>query len=741
MTQRSHITVSILRWIGALGIVTIAVMRCLTAFSDQVFFDVDPSFDPAPMAGLGIPGSLALDALLLISAGLALFGEAMRGRGIEWKLLLLALIPVPIVLWHGWFDAGDLWRGSTWMAAAVAAVAIAHLARDTMMRLTIAALLVAVLAPLLMRGMMQMTVEHVDTVQTYEANKEAFLQDRGWEEDSPQARMYERRLRQPQPTGWFATTNIYASVLGTGVVVLLGMAIGCYRAKLPNGWFGLLVVLAALGFGGVWMSGSKGAILATLLGMVCLAPLVMQRIKVVMQRYGGVIFIILPFVALLGVFIRGAILPEGFLGEKSLLFRWHYIVGSFGIFAEHAILGVGPDHFQEAYAQYRLPRNPEEVTSAHNVFIDWLCMLGALSVAWVAIVFILLRRAGQHLGEQVEFITGSDAESFMRALAQCLLFVLIFGIVPAILFELHTLDVVMFVPRAIGAAGYIALAMAIGFVTTAVDRAYVLWPFAAGALVLVVHGQIEMTFFQPGSVVWIMCVLGLAGGALVKTTPTSRGAGWLALALSIAVALWIGTTGWLPALQQQRLIAEAAGLIHPRAEDQEQFVQQRTTMAERLLDAYDRMPSNHRPLLQAIRQFELIAAQLAGDRRTEALEQAFKLADRAVHVHDRTESYSRRASVAYQLAAVTRDETFVEQAIADARVVTARDPHGLLGWQRLGDLLWLAGRGAEAIDAYQRTLEINENFELDPLKQLPERHREGIKQRIRAYEARQNEEQ
>ena len=105
-----------MRWVGGVGIVVIAVMRCVISFAPQIVFDIDPALDPTPLAGLGPAGSILLDALLLLACACALLGEVRTKRGIDWLLIVLALAPAPIVIWHGLGDAGNLWRGSTWMA-------------------------------------------------------------------------------------------------------------------------------------------------------------------------------------------------------------------------------------------------------------------------------------------------------------------------------------------------------------------------------------------------------------------------------------------------------------------------------------------------------------------------------------------------------------------------------------------------------------------------------------------------
>src|SRR5262245_4980655 len=106
------------RWTCVLVIVSIAALRCMVVFAMQPIFDVDPATHQAPFGGLGMPGSLLLDAILLAACGAALLVEAASGRGIDARLCLFALLPLPIVLLHGWSDAGNLFRGATWLAAA-----------------------------------------------------------------------------------------------------------------------------------------------------------------------------------------------------------------------------------------------------------------------------------------------------------------------------------------------------------------------------------------------------------------------------------------------------------------------------------------------------------------------------------------------------------------------------------------------------------------------------------------------
>jgi hypothetical protein len=148
-----------LRWIGGVGIVTIAVMRCAIVFAWQIEFDTDPATDLVPLAGLSMGGSLWLDVALLIACALAITGQWLARREINWLMFLLALAPVVVLAANRSTDLADVWRGSTWAAAMVAAVTLAHLAQDRPLRIVLVSVLVAVVAYVAVRGTAQVTFE------------------------------------------------------------------------------------------------------------------------------------------------------------------------------------------------------------------------------------------------------------------------------------------------------------------------------------------------------------------------------------------------------------------------------------------------------------------------------------------------------------------------------------------------------------------------------------------------------
>jgi tetratricopeptide (TPR) repeat protein len=724
----------VLRWGGAGGIVIVAVLRVCASFAPQLVSDADPALDPSPLGGFGPAGSLLLDALLLVACAAGLFGETLAGRRIDWRIVALALVPVPAVIWHGAGDLGDLWRGATWAAAAAGCCVIAHLGRDRAMRPLLLALLLAVLVPVAVRGAGQSAVslgpieiegpEHAATVDAFERSRDRFLADRGWPPDSPAALIYERRLRSADPRGWFPTSNIFASLMAVGVVVFAGLALdGVSRRR--RGWIAGFGAAAVVALGGLVVAGSKGGLGAAALGVALLLLVHVFRDRVagwVSPRLAGAVALGLVALALLAVTFRGTTLPESFLGDRSLLFRWHYLQGAGRIVADEGWRGVGPDGFQAAYVTVRSPRSPEEVTSAHSVFADWLATLGVLGLGWVGLVGTSLWRAGRRLRSPGE---GPAPPLHERAPLLAAALCAILGLIPAMAAEYHQLGFADEVIRWIGVLGFVIAAAVLGAAfgglsTGAADRA-----LAAAAIALVVHGQIEMTFFDPGSVVWAMCLLGLA------TPVADEGGGppWVGSAGTAAflgLSIWIGTI-WTPRVfRQERLMVEAARVVAKAPDERIAVPDARRAAAETLEVAWQQCPTGLRPLAEAARQW-LIAAASTADRepRHHALDQAVTLAERAVDLRGTPGAHALAAEARAMRAEELVGAEDLEQAIVHARRLTEIDPHGIGVWVRLGDLLWDADRRGEAAAAYQRALENSDNFELDPLKQLgqPESHR------------------
>ncbi|NBX26538.1 MAG: hypothetical protein EBQ99_10930, partial [Planctomycetes bacterium] len=219
---------------GAL-LAALASLRTLVAISPTLWFDVDPGLgadrlsEAMPMAGIGPAGSLTIDlAMMAVSAWLLL---AFAGRA-AMLVAAAALVVLPADLLVDASATRLGWRGWDWVAAWIAAAAAVAVARNPRAEARLAwsamvSVLLGVCGAWLTRGAWQWLVEHPDTVAFFRSGQgQAFLADRGWDPDGPQALTYIRRLEQREMIGWFGLANILSGVLAVAAAALVGVPPG-----------------------------------------------------------------------------------------------------------------------------------------------------------------------------------------------------------------------------------------------------------------------------------------------------------------------------------------------------------------------------------------------------------------------------------------------------------------------------------------------------------------------------------
>jgi hypothetical protein len=358
-------------------------------------WDTDPLLSPIATGAIGPSGSLACDLLSLLGAALLLARTALRREPFHRPLTILTFIgATAVALWafvlspvpHYFGDLGHARIGAAWLAAMIGALALAHAARDPEARRTAAGLTLGFVALLALRGAEQVFVEHRATLDTYRANKAQFLAARGWSEGSAAALVYERRLEQPEATGWFGLANVYATFAAGILVASLPLALQAFATR-RRALIAAALTLTACAATALWLANSKGGVIAAAAGLLALG--VMALHSAVRPRLQRAIDRALPALLGLGVVLGPIALVtlRGLLGERlaerSLLFRAFYQLASARIIAVHPLLGVGPDGYQQAFLLAKPLICPEEVASPHCIPLDWLATLGAFGAAWV----------------------------------------------------------------------------------------------------------------------------------------------------------------------------------------------------------------------------------------------------------------------------------------------------------------------------------------------------------------------
>lgn len=501
-----------LRIAGLAGILGVAAVRSMVSVEPNVWFaDVDPAREPMPLFALGAAKSHILDLVLFMSAALALFGEVRAGRddrqaarqGVKISLVVLALLPVPIAVLHArtGIVAENGFRSDSWIAAILAFVALVHLVRDRVLRAAVLAVLLGLVGLLAVRGAVQVLVEHPATVAHFEQTRDEFFAARGWLPDSSVALSYERRLMQPEATGWFGLSNPFSTMMGVGALGFAALAILARRAQQSGNT--LLLVLAACACAALLVvNGGKGAIGATLLAAAVLV-VAQRRGKVPSPRW-AIVFAV-GMLALVGA--RWLVGTR--ISELSLLFRGYYIEAGLSILfnTDWFLIGCGPDRVQEFFNAAKPANCPEDVKSVHSIFFDWLVAFGVSGFAWiglVAAVFWPMRVDGE-----VPSTPEADGARERRfAILFAFLVAVGFGLsgmLLASMVENPIVDEYWVVTRLVGLFTFALLApcaaQAALVISGATLRAIAL---VLGILVLV-HAQIETVAWMPGS-----CVLALA---------------------------------------------------------------------------------------------------------------------------------------------------------------------------------------------------------------------------------------
>ncbi len=782
---------SAFRWIALGGVLLGVLARLVVSHEPTPGFGFNPLVQVPPEVGMGPTASLVLDALTLMASALLLWCEHRLGRRVHLGIVLLALAGGAIALAHSLLIDGltieALRLGGSWTSAIVGAVAVWHAARDPVVRRAVAGLLLCAVLVLIVKGLMQVLIEHPATVANFKANREAMLAAQGMSIGSPQALAFERRLNQPDATGWLGLTNVYFSlVLAAGLASAVALRDGWAPMKAAEGRAGkaAMLGLAAIAGGSIALvlagpvqggSIAKGPAGALVLSAALLATAWLGRQRDWALWWIGLAALALPLVA---VVARG--LAGDALGELSLRFRWFYLQGAARIFMDAPLLGVGPDGFQSAYLLAKPELSPEQVTSPHSVLADWLATLGLAGLAWagllVAAAVSIARRLGRLSDRAEPTFHARTAMIWTGATLACVLawnvwheeWPIARGIPGGAFLMISAVSRLTLV-------WLVALAAAYGIVRFTSD-AGVRTALAGAGLLVLAHAQIEMVLTTPGSVAWAACLIGAAASR--DESEPRAGAPLLAIAAILGVAALGGLIGWQAlgpvraweAHQRQasRTIAEVTRLaqeLDPASEPdpervaavqsglRQQFgLARETGLAELLARArFSAVIESARELEQAanrggqplstLRELASLQMASAGLARELGLDPgpyelaAIETAQRAVdRWPERTAGYNALALAArgrWERTGYDADADVVAWALEGG---AALDPHGLsFAWSRF-ELAESMDDSASAAEWAQRCLAIDEKLVLDPVVRLSDDRVRRAKRAIRATE-------
>lgn len=730
-----------LLWPCTILLLALGLVNALVSVEIQSYWESDPAVQPPPAVFMSVTPTLGtwLNLATVAAAGLAMLVHAWAGGRIKWGAVVLAFAGIAGCFFHGRFDGDALIRGSSWLGGVALALAIHHLASRDLHRRFMAAAIVALAVPLALQALHFIVIERPMTIRMFEANKAQIFAAHGWAPDSAMAQAFIRRMTSPDAVGVFSLSNVLGSIAAAAAALAAGFLAGAVARRDPRA-----VIMPAITLGlaltTMALSRSKGAAVAfvLVLGLVLVArPLARSRRWNLLSPAAAAL-VALAFVAIL---VRGWVGPPATVaGERSLLFRFHYLQGAARMIVEDPagvlLRGLGSGGFVEAYFRAKNPINPEDVTSTHNLFADYAVMLGLGGLALSALALAWLWQAGRraHAGFAVPDAldaakTGagrSGAEESGEDERPLVLQAAALGM------PLFITQYFMQLPGLTMERGLTWIFSTMGFIAVVAvlasrrrDGRWINVGLLGAAALLLTHNQIEMTFFQPGSATLAWMILAVAAGpgspaSSMDADPTaSRAAMRRIFTMVPGAALLLFLPAMvvfvcLPVTHEQQWLARASVLRQMN----------RTPEAiEALGRAASEVPRDFLPhrwftVLSASEARELMRAGRADGaaaalgRAVRHLRGVLKLGINAGSVH------RLMAQNETFLASITHDASHVDAALEQWREVLKRRPYSLPDHLAFADLLWEVNRREEAREVYRRCLELDAQAYLDPVRQL-----------------------
>jgi uncharacterized membrane protein YjjB (DUF3815 family) len=571
-----------------LAIMAVVLIPCVTGQTSDPHWDMDPrgqvdsSGHLLPTRDLGPADVAWLQVVAVGLAGLALAAHVAAGGRLRWMMVALAGAGGLAAAWHRPQHIDSLSRGGDWIAAFAVALAAIHLAQHQQPRRWLAAGLIALLPTLAIQAATYVFYDHRQTVEYFREHQSAITAGRAMLPGTAAYEQYVRRMQDWAAFGAFGLSNVFGSI-AMALTCLAGACAGSLWLRGDRRRAAAGAALTCMGLFAMALSRSRGAGLT--LGLVVLMVLILgprrllgcgakHSLAAPGFRWRAIFPLLLPFVVIALVLVRGWMGPPWGHASLSLYFRYLYWQGALHLLlARPALLlaGIGAGGFQDAFAHFKSAYCPEDVISTHNVWLDLIAMLGAGGLAWSAFLFSCLwpsTPAPLPVGEvRVRAASpgpssaADPAESSQPRPAQMIpalaLTVVVFGIQARMQPDILATptSVLAWAASAMSFLGLLSLLVSGQWLdATALDAGLLL-----AATALLTHGQIEMTFHQPGACILAVLIMGLACSRWhPRGTGGRRWGGWLAAILLFCAAL--AMAGWyaLPVTRQQAALANGA---------------------------------------------------------------------------------------------------------------------------------------------------------------------------------------
>jgi len=401
------------------------------------------------------------------------------------------------------------------------------------------------------------------------------------------------------------------------------------------------------------------------------------------------------------------------------------------------------------------------------VFIDYFVMLGIGGFAWTCLLLGMLWRAAKHIGAIPKHLKNSagatdrdevNEDDDQRDLKWVLVFSLILFLAQ---FAVISTTLGTSLQILIWAAGFIGFMVIVAIVLQSMwrqqfPRGTSIEQFAlfAGALIVLLHNQIEMSFFQAASspVMWLIVGVsasagsrldnqGLDSASLVTRTSIRRATYVPAIAIA-AMGLLVAIAAGGPRSHQQDYLRKAAATYVAPTNSNQSVI----ATLDLLKQAEIALPTD--PIVYRW-QADIALTQVAGLRhhKKRTLSQnetlivnyemqkwlalAIKSITRADEAGVMNHGLQSRLALAYlQLGALLEEPVHYERAMSLRRELVIKQRYSWRTHVELADLLWQQLHVEEAREYYRVAIKLSGQQYLDPARQMSDDEMRRIKLRV-----------
>ncbi len=340
--------------------------------------------DPAFSSSFSDPGSLVLSLLTLCVAA-AWAGWRFWTKQSRWYAGLVEIGLVVIVVaafasinvalnkHAAWLTAWE------WFVLLIGFTTLRQLAIDPAEQRGFFAALLATVVALSIYAAYQTSVEL--PVLAEQTRQEGFAPNL----DSATRAAFRQRAEAGHAFGTFAHPNSFAGYLVLFIPALFGAAWLARRQNRPY-WQRLVVLaLAVIGLGALYLTHSRGAMLG-LIAVVGLAGAILAR----RWLAANPIYLLVGLLAVVALgygLIQASAVTRGLSKTTdTAAYRLDYWSATLKMVRDHPLLGVGAGNFSTYYPRYMAPTALEKVKDPHNLFLEQWVTTGLLGLAGLLIV-------------------------------------------------------------------------------------------------------------------------------------------------------------------------------------------------------------------------------------------------------------------------------------------------------------------------------------------------------------------